>query len=216
MAEQPLYINSYGKIKELLDGIKSAAVPQKFTNDFLYTTLGFKSNSDRAFISFLKRLGFLTADNTPTQAYKDFRLESLSKDILGKQIVNCYSMLFQANTKANTLNSQDLTDLIKRVTGWGNDDQRLSSAVGSFQKLVQLAEFKSLDSYEESKIEKKKEESQPTVREPKKIPLEGTQLSRKIPLGFSYTVNLNLPETTDIEVFNAIFRSLKENLLDEE
>jgi hypothetical protein len=30
---------------------------------------------------------------------------------------------------------------------------------------------------------------------------------------FSYTINLNLPETTDVEVFNAIFRSLKEHLL---
>jgi hypothetical protein len=29
----------------------------------------------------------------------------------------------------------------------------------------------------------------------------------------SYTINLNLPETADVEVFNAIFRSLKENLL---
>jgi hypothetical protein len=32
-------------------------------------------------------------------------------------------------------------------------------------------------------------------------------------LNLSYTINLNLPETTDVEVFNAIFRSLKENLL---
>jgi hypothetical protein len=32
-------------------------------------------------------------------------------------------------------------------------------------------------------------------------------------LNLSYTINLNLPETSDVEVFNAIFRSLKENLL---
>ncbi len=32
-------------------------------------------------------------------------------------------------------------------------------------------------------------------------------------LNLSYTINLNLPETSDIQVFNAIFRSLKENLL---
>jgi hypothetical protein len=34
-------------------------------------------------------------------------------------------------------------------------------------------------------------------------------------IGFSYTINLNLPETTDVEVFNAIFKALRENLLDE-
>ena len=32
-------------------------------------------------------------------------------------------------------------------------------------------------------------------------------------LNHSYTINLNLPATSDISVFNAIFKSLKENLL---
>jgi len=32
-------------------------------------------------------------------------------------------------------------------------------------------------------------------------------------LGLSYTINLNLPATSDIAVFNAIFKSLREHLL---
>lgn len=32
-------------------------------------------------------------------------------------------------------------------------------------------------------------------------------------MNLSYTINLNLPASKDIEVFNAIFKSLKENLL---
>ena len=32
-------------------------------------------------------------------------------------------------------------------------------------------------------------------------------------LNLSYTINLNLPSTTDINVYNAIFKSLKEHLL---
>ncbi|MCA9487505.1 MAG: DUF5343 domain-containing protein [Nanoarchaeota archaeon] len=217
MVEQPLYVNSYGKIKELLESIKNAAVPQKFTHDFLYNTLGFKSTSDRALISFLKRLGFLSQENIPTQIYKDFRVISLSKEILGKQIKECYSMLFQANVKAHELPQSDIQELIKRVTGWGNDDQRLSSAVGTFQKLVDLAEFKSPESYKEEKIEKKKQEvTQQSFNESKKVPVESFNLHKKFPLGFSYSINLNLPETTDIEVFNAIFKSLKDNLLNEE
>ena len=34
-----------------------------------------------------------------------------------------------------------------------------------------------------------------------------------IGLNLAYTINLNLPATSDIAVFNAIFKSLKENLL---
>jgi hypothetical protein len=32
-------------------------------------------------------------------------------------------------------------------------------------------------------------------------------------IGLSYTINLNLPATSDVAVFDAIFRSLKEHLL---
>jgi len=32
-------------------------------------------------------------------------------------------------------------------------------------------------------------------------------------MNLSYTINLNLPATTDIKVFDAIFKSLREHLL---
>jgi hypothetical protein len=44
----------------------------------------------------------------------------------------------------------------------------------------------------------------------------GDGLTFKGRLGLSYTINLNLPATTDIDVFNAIFKSLRENLLREQ
>jgi hypothetical protein len=40
-----------------------------------------------------------------------------------------------------------------------------------------------------------------------------SRLVLKRGLGLSYTINLNLPATSDITVFNAIFKSLKEHLL---
>lgn len=36
---------------------------------------------------------------------------------------------------------------------------------------------------------------------------------RKLGLNLAYTINFNLPATAAIAVFNAIFKSLKENLL---
>jgi hypothetical protein len=41
---------------------------------------------------------------------------------------------------------------------------------------------------------------------------DGKELAK---IGLSYTINLNLPATTEIEVFDAIFKSLRENLLRE-
>lgn len=34
-------------------------------------------------------------------------------------------------------------------------------------------------------------------------------------INLSYTINLNLPATKDIDVFNAIFKSLKQHILDQ-
>lgn len=39
------------------------------------------------------------------------------------------------------------------------------------------------------------------------------QSSRQPGINFSYTINLNLPATSDQAVFNAIFKSLREHLL---
>jgi hypothetical protein len=45
---------------------------------------------------------------------------------------------------------------------------------------------------------------------------DGQSASGRIGMNLSYTINLNLPATSDQAVFNAIFRSLKEHLLTDE
>jgi hypothetical protein len=51
-------------------------------------------------------------------------------------------------------------------------------------------------------------------KEPKEEEGEGDLTGAPVAkLGITYTINLNLPATTDVEVFNAIFKALKENLL---
>lgn len=59
MAKYPPYVNAYGKVSDVFDGIKSASVPPKFTYDFLSTVLGLTSSSYRAMIPLLKKLDFL-------------------------------------------------------------------------------------------------------------------------------------------------------------
>jgi hypothetical protein len=70
MADYPAYVNAYNGIPTLFQKIKTAAVPPKFTVDFLSTVLDMKSSSYRAMIPLLKKLGFIDAANVPTQAYK--------------------------------------------------------------------------------------------------------------------------------------------------
>ncbi|MDG6985897.1 MAG: DUF5343 domain-containing protein [Nitrososphaerota archaeon] len=202
MAENPPYVMAYGKLSSLFAKIIEASPPPKFNRDFVNTVLGFKSSSDQAYPPFLKRLGFIDDANVPTQDYKDYREGgTLAKTIMAKRIRASYPTIFQAKEYAWRLNKQELTATVKRVHGLADESQALEAIVGTFSALCGLADFEAEPTKKEAKV-KEPEEPKEAASSPAR-------------LGLSYTVVLNLPATTDIEVFNAIFKSLKENILNE-
>ena len=93
--EYPPYVTGYGGIPTLFKKIKEAAVPAKFTQDFLNTILGLKSSSFRPMIPLLKKLGFIDPANAPTQAYRDVREDGLKGPVIGERLREAYKSLFQ-------------------------------------------------------------------------------------------------------------------------
>jgi hypothetical protein len=207
MAKYPPYVNSYGQLSKLFNEIKKASVPPKFTQDFISSMLGLKSSSYRAMIPLLKNLGFLDQGNVPTQDYKDFRDESKSGLVLAKKIKETYSDLFSANEYAYKLSKEELTSKLITILGFSKEDKNINYVVGTLQELFKLADFTG-----KHKLNEKKKHIQ--VETPEKPPL-AQPFEQKNQLGISYTINLNLPATTEVEVFNAIFKSLKEHILGE-
>ncbi len=203
MVNYPPYVNAYKSVANLFGAIKTANVPTKFNRDFISTMLGLKSSSYNAMIPLLKNLGFLDPANTPTEHYKDFRDDSISRQVLSKRIKESYNVLFTANAYAHRLTKQQVEAKLKSILGVGDDDKTVPNVAGTFKVLCDLADF----------------ESDPIVKETsKQLPdLYQHQQKEKLTtkLGLNYTINLNLPPTTDIEVFNAIFKSLKEHILNE-
>jgi len=210
MAEYPPYVNAYNGIPRLFEKINAAAVPPKFTVDFLNTVLDLKSSSFRAMIPLLKRLGFLDAANAPTQAYKDFREPSSSGGVMAGRLREAYSMLFKANEYAWKLAKPELMSKLRSLTGAAEDDANIPYIAGTFLELAKLAKW----------------EGGPPRPKPAGTDSQGAagagvgnerenggreELEGGLRLG--YTINLNLPATTEIEVFNVIFKSLRENLL---
>lgn len=205
----PPYVNAYGSISKLFDAIKVAAVPQKFTNDFIYSVLGLKSTSYRAMIPLLKNLGLIDQANVPTNLYKDYRDEKKSKIVLANSIKRMYEVLYKSNEYAHKLSKDELLNLLTTITGSKKGDKNIASVAGTFTELVKLSDFES--DLEDSIISgdsgiADEKESSPIIS-----PIKKSSSSK---LGISYTINLNLPPTTEIEVFNAIFKSLKNNILD--
>ena len=209
MAENPPYMNAYGRISAVLEKIKTAPTPPRFTQDFLETKLGFPSSSIRPIISLLKRIGFLGSDGVPTEIYKRFRNSSQSKKAMAEAIKIGYKELYSHNEYLHELPDKDLKGQIISATGLEHGSKIADATLGTFKALKAYASF------DESPNDNSGESSSP---ESLALP---SQVSSQIPsshsngigMNLSYTINLNLPATADINVFNAIFKSLKENLL---
>lgn len=203
MAKYPPYVNAYGNLSKLLEAIKKAGVPTKFNRDFISTVLGLKSSSYQATIPLFKRLGFIDPGSVPTQVYKDFRDETQSGHVMAKQIKAAYSDIFRANEYAHKLNKDQIISKLKTLLGVKEDDAVVPNVAGTFIELCKLADFGGA----EKTVPKKETSSQEHPLLPKPEYMQPREI------GISYTINLNLPATTDIEVFNAIFKSLKEHIL---
>ena len=202
MAEKPPYVTAYGSITKVLEKIQTAAVPPRFTQDFLATKLNLKGGSPKPVIPFLKRTGFLGGDGVPTELYKRFRNTNERGRAAKEALKKGYASLYEVNEYIHDASDKELKGVVVQITGADPNSNSVKSIVGSFKALKEFATFDG-DESEEEYVE---EEELPEER-------SGEQVILKRGLGLSYTINLNLPATSDIAVFDAIFKSLKENLL---
>lgn len=184
MAKYPPYVDAYGKIPEIFKGIRSASVPPKFTLDFLSSVLGLKSSSYRAMIPLLKKLGFLDQASVPTDIYKNYRDDSQSGIILGRQVQETYSELYKTAEYAHKLDTEELKKKLKTLLGVGDDDKAIPKVVATFQELVKLSEFdKKMPTV---KHKTKPEEEKPTA--PEKPSNDTVPENVKTKFGISYTI----------------------------
>ncbi len=212
MAKNLPYVTSVGTLEKMLEKIVAASVPERFTQDFVSTKLSMKGGTARAIIPFIKKMGLVASDGTPTELYKEYRNHTKSGAAIAKALKNVYGELYEMNEYAYDLKDGDLQGLIVQATGAEKDSSAVQKTMATFKSLKKLADFEA-----ELEIEEPEQESTPEAPPVPQIPIQShmqppsTGSSEGINL--SYTVNLNLPATTDIEVFNAIFKSLKDHLL---
>lgn len=200
----PPFMNAYGLVTKILDKVIEAPQPDRFTVDFLTNKLGHGSGSARPIISLLKKLNFITSDGTPTPLYSKFRNPDTRGAAMNEGIRTAYKDLYERSEYAHDLDKDKLRNMVMEVTGAEKGDPTIGSIVNTFQNLKAYAKVDGVKP-DHSKVVVLKNEENPPPPPPPAQNMTG--------LNLSYTINLNLPETSDVEVFNAIFRSLKENLL---
>src|SRR5436309_6229741 len=111
------YMLSVRNLRGILTKMKTAGTPAKFTVDFLRTSLGFPSSSDRGVIKVLKALGFLTPDSVPTARYNEFRQAGTSGRAMAVGLREGWGPIFLSDQEALTRTSTQLKETFKSVTG---------------------------------------------------------------------------------------------------
>jgi len=204
------YLASAKNLPAILTKMVDGAAPERFTLEHL-KSIGFGASSDRAIVPLLKDLGFLTAEGAPTPRYHAYRDRSRSSAVLAEALRETYEDVFHVNEKPTSGDRAAIEGVFR--TKHNSTDRVAQLQAATFLALLPCADFdKARDSpitalprSEESAIQEPLEEQPPAV----------TGLSGRTPISteLHYTIQVHLPPTKDIEVFNAIFKSLRENLL---
>ena len=206
MADSVPYLSSPGSLRTAFEKIAEAATPERVTGDFVRTVLGIKGGTGGAIIPFLKKIGMVGSDGSPTELYKKFRNKSTGKAAIAEAIKIGYKKLEAANEYFYKLNDNDLKALLVQVTGGKQDGSVVSQAFMTLKILKSFADFESKGEIKPGIVVHTKQQDEPLRQTDKED-------SKALGLNLSYTINLNLPATSDQAVFNAIFRSLKEFLI---
>jgi hypothetical protein len=214
------YLIATGRTSEYFSAIQRGTAPSRFTREFL-ENLGFKSKADRQLVPVLKALRFLDDSNVPTQAYRDYLDERRGRLVLGRQILGAYEGIFELDRAANTSDASDLRGKFKSLT---NASENVANYMAvTFKNLCEIADVEGARSSQAEPVHPAVE--RPAAKPPKQpvghdtivpppapgaeavVPLPGA------PVSLSYRIEINLPNTTDVEVYRAIFKALREHLI---
>lgn len=216
------YMASTKNVSQILGKMVDGVAPPKFTVEHL-KAIGNTSSNDRGIIPILKDLGFLSADGTPTKRYHAYRDKSRSKAVMAEALRDAYTDVFQIREIPTKADRPAIEGLFKSKH---NSSERVAKEQTSTflafldhadlaavpatlgQQLGDAGEGENSDNDNGSGDGVNDGTGGDTRKTDDQVPRRG-RLSTEL----HYTIQVHLPATKDLEVYNAIFKSLKDNLL---
>lgn len=197
---------SVTNVSSILERIKGAGTPPRFTHDFLKSTLGFGASNDRAFVKVLKNLGFLSADGAPTQRYNDYKGPA-GKGALAQGLREGWADLFMADQRIHEKSTSEVQSMVKTVTGSG--DAVAQKIASTFKSLAEQADWTSAP----------EAVTVPSVGLEAALPAQDGSGMTRVPtngdvstIRLHHDIHIHLPPTSDVSVYRAIFQALKSEL----
>lgn len=203
MALTMSYLTSMKNVEAIFNSMLSARAPEKFTTRFL-EDLGFKSSNDRLFIGVLKALGFIDSNGVPQQRYFDFLDQSQSKRVVAEGIKEAYEDLFNLRKDAQNMSNEEVKNKLKTLTQGQKGDRVIDSMALTFKTLCNYADWTETSP---KSIPITNSENKPNDQG--KMSTSTTYKSGSTSMELHYNIQIHLPETTNMAVYDAIFQSLK-------
>jgi len=201
MALTNAYVLPISRIPDIFAKIRDGQAPERFTQQLL-KDLGFRGTNDRAFIALLKALGFLSVDGKPTQRYHDYRDHSRSKEVMAHALREAYGDIFLIKEHPSNADKAAIEGKFKSFHNASDNVAGLMTK--TFLGLLPLADLTAANT--PARGGTTPESTEPTG--PASTPTRGHSGA-----ALHYNIQIHLPATKDVEVYNAIFKSLKEHLL---
>lgn len=202
------YLSSVTNLSAIFQKIRDGVPPEKFNTDHL-KAIGFGGSNDRAVVPLLKDLGFLTNDGAPAQRYRDYRDPSRSRAVMAEALREAYPDLFVINESVSKNDREAVVGRLKSLHD--SSDVVAGAQARTFFALLDLADLKA------------KPAAASPIEPTKAIDAEdhagggGSQGAKRMSEGvtLTYRFEIQLPATRDVDVFRAIFRAMKEELLND-
>jgi len=205
------YTVAVSRIPDLFTKIRDGQAPDQFTQQLL-KDWGFVSSNDRAFIPLLKTLGFLSPDGKPTSVYHDYRDHSRSKKVMGRALRGAYGDIFLIKEHPTEADKDTIKGKFKSFHNVSDHVAGLMAR--TFLGLLSLADLTTDSPDKKPSPAIKKKEAREEEREHDYDGDASPGRGRVQAPGLHYNIQIHLPASKDVEVYNAIFKSLKEHLLE--
>lgn len=205
------YTVAVSRIPDLFQKIRDGQAPDQLSQQLL-KDWGFSSSNDRVFIPILKELGFLSPDGKPTTRYHDYRDHSRSKIVMAQALREAYGDIFLIKEHPT---DSDKSVIQGKFKSFHNASDHVATLMSkTFYELLKLSDLKATPKKSIPKNEKEEDEDE---LPPKPEPSRGNGGVGTPPIygaGLHYNIQIHLPASKDVEVYNAIFKSLREHLIE--
>ena len=204
------YTPAIGVFRRALEGIIESERPPNFNRDFMSTVLGVSGGAANPIVPIFKKVGLVSESGVPTDTYADFQTASGRANSALQALRQGFAEVFKRNQYAHKADREKVVDIIRQITGLPKSDPIIGYIYNTFNAFQVYAK----EAVDSRQAVAEVLDPDPNGFDPRTYqPIRQNALSTSPELGISYHINIVLPETSNIDVLNAIFRSLKDNLL---